>query len=68
MNMAPPTIQRPATYQDVLDAPPHLVAELIDGALHLQPRPRPRHSLAILRLGQTLMPFDLGPGPGGWRI
>ena len=28
-----------ATYQDVLDAPEHMVAELIRGALHLQPRP-----------------------------
>ena len=28
-----------ATYQDVLDAPENMVAELIRGALHLQPRP-----------------------------
>ena len=30
----------PATYQDVLDAPEHMVAELhAEGALHLHPRP-----------------------------
>jgi len=28
--------KRSATYQDVLDAPEHLVAELIDGELYLQ--------------------------------
>lgn len=68
MNVAHPTIIRPATYQDVLDAPPNTVAELIGGALHLQPRPRPKHSRSASRLGQALAPFDLGPGPGGWLI
>ena len=32
---------RRATYQDVLDAPAHRVAEIVDGALHLSPRPAP---------------------------
>ncbi|MYC33042.1 MAG: Uma2 family endonuclease, partial [Chloroflexi bacterium] len=31
--------ERPADYRDVLDAPAHMVAEIIDGALHTQPRP-----------------------------
>ena len=30
---------RRATYQDVLDAPEHLVAELIGGTLYTHPRP-----------------------------
>ncbi len=30
---------RPAIDQDVLDAPPHMIAEIINGALRLQPRP-----------------------------
>ena len=30
---------RPATYQDVIDAPPNMVAELANGRLHLHPRP-----------------------------
>ena len=59
-----------ATYLDVLDAPEHMVAELIDGALHLQPRPAFPHA----RAGSMLMievggPFDRGRGgPGGWWI
>ena len=32
---------RRATYQDVLDAPAHRVAEIIDGTLYTQPRPAP---------------------------
>ena len=28
-----------ATYQDVLDAPAHQVAEVVDGTLHTHPRP-----------------------------
>ena len=48
MNQHAPSVRRPATYQDVLDAPKHMVAELIEGALHLRgprlvtPGPVPR--------------------------
>ena len=61
---------RRATYQDVLDAPAHLVAEIIDGTLYTHPRPAPRHATATSRLGFELGgPFDRGRGgPGGWRI
>jgi Uma2 family endonuclease len=61
---------RPATYQDVLDAPEHMVAELIEGALHLQPRPATRHARAASTLGVEVgAPFDRGrDGPGGWWI
>ncbi|SEA63630.1 Uma2 family endonuclease [Rubrimonas cliftonensis] len=59
--------KRPATYQDVLDAPAHLVAELLDGALHLQPRPGARHARAASRLGVKLGGFD-DDGPGGWWL
>ena len=37
-----------ATYADVLAAPPHVVDELIDGALTLSPRPGPRHADAAV--------------------
>ena len=59
-----------ATYQDVLDAPAHRVAELVDGTLHTQPRPAMPHALASSRLGGELTgPFDRGRGgPGGWWI
>ena len=61
---------RRATYQDVLDAPPHMVAELIDGELHLQPRPANPHAEAGSILGMLLgPPFRLGRGgPGGWWL
>ena len=61
---------RRATYQDVLDAPAHLVAEIINGTLHTHPRPAPRHARAGARLISKLgPPFDEGDGgPGGWRI
>jgi len=71
MNKPLPKIQSPATYQDVLDAPPNMVAELVSGALHLQPRPAFRHGVAGSRLGTKInSQFDLGDGdgPGGWWI
>ena len=61
---------RRATYQDVLDAPPHEVAEVIAGTLHTHPRPAMRHAWASSILGGSLVnPFSRGcGGPGGWRI
>ena len=60
----------PATYQDILDAPEHLVAELIGGMLHTHPRPAPRHASAGAGLMRKLGPafHDGSGGPGGWRI
>ena len=61
---------RRATYQDVLDAPAHQVAEIVDGTLYTHPRPAPPHAVATSRLGGELAgPFDRGrAGPGGWWI
>ena len=58
-----------ATCQDVLDAPEHLVAEIIDGTLYTHPRPAPRHATAGAGLLGRLRPaFDRSDGgPGGWR-
>jgi hypothetical protein len=68
MNQHAPSVRRPATYQDVLDAPENMVAELIEGALHLHPRPASPHARASSALGVRVGgPFDSGPdGPGGW--
>ena len=56
-----------ATYQDVLDAPAHRVAEIIDGTLHLSPRPVPLQALASGTLHLTLaapsLSIDLPTGP-----
>ena len=58
-----------ATYEDVLNAPEHKVAEILDGELFLSPRPAPRHSVACSQLFGALVPFGDGhDGPGGWRI
>ena len=59
-----------ATYQDVLDAPAHQVAEIIDGTLYTHPRPAMPHALASSSLGDELVgPFGKGRGgPGGWWI
>ena len=59
-----------ATYQDLLDAPAHKVAEIIAGTLHTQPRPASRHAWASSIIGGELVnPFGRGrDGPGGWWI
>ncbi len=36
--------RKPATYADVLAAPAHVVAEVLDGELVQSPRPAPRHA------------------------
>jgi Uma2 family endonuclease len=62
--------RRRATYQDVLDAPRHQVAEIIGGELRLSPRPAGPHASVASTLGAELItPFKLGRnGPGGWII
>ena len=60
----------PATYEDLLAAPDHLVAELIDGTLYLSPRPTPLHQKSAGALaGELHNPFQRGRGgPGGWIL
>lgn len=66
----PGEAKRRATYQDVLDAPENVVAEVIDGELHTQPRPRMRHAIAASRLGAVLeVALDRGDrDPDGWVL
>ena len=59
-----------ATYQDVLDAPANRVAEIVDGALYVSPRPP-----ALLALAKTVLAATLGHAftrrhsdQGRWRI
>lgn len=68
--MAAEPLRRRASYEDVLDTPEHLVAEILDGALHTHPRPAGPHSEAASVLGMDLGgPFHRGRGgPGGWLI
>lgn len=59
-----------AVYRAVLEAPPHKVAEVLDGRLYLHPRPAPPHVVVGFSLGDELVsPFQKGRGgPGGWWI
>jgi Uma2 family endonuclease len=67
--MADPKRKR-AGYQDVLEAPDHMVAEVVEGELYLSPRPSKPHAFASSVLGGELGgPFGRGKGgPGGWII
>lgn len=62
--------RRRATYEDVLEAPADRVAQVINGRLHLHPRPALPHAAAASALGEELgPPFKRGRGgPGGWII
>ncbi len=59
-----------ATYQDILDAPEDVTAEIIYGALQTHPKPAPRHAHVGSSLGHEIVgPFHKGRGgPGGWLI
>ncbi|MFO0619408.1 MAG: Uma2 family endonuclease [Polyangiaceae bacterium] len=68
--MAGDAAKKRATYQDVLDAPPHHTAQILFGTLHVMPRPRARHAVATAALGA-----ELGAAfgrkrraPGGWVL
>ena len=67
---ARPGVTGRATYQDVLDAPPHRVAEIIEGTLYTNPRPAAPHALASSVLGRRVGSayHDKIGGPGGWWI
>ena len=59
-----------ATYQDVLDAPPHMVAEIVAGNLYTFSRPAMPHAKSSAGLMRSIgPPFESGNrGPGGWWI
>ena len=63
-------IRRPLTLLDPDDLPEDVVGEIIDGELHVHPRPDDPHGRAALELILTLgNPFHHGVGgPGGWVL
>jgi len=65
-----PPFDRPATYEDLVKLPDHLVAEIVDGELHASPKPAPAHAIAGASVGGLLKnPYSFGKGgPGGWWI
>ncbi len=65
--MTAPALRR-ATYEDVLNAPEHMIAEVIDGTLYTQARPAFAHGSTSMQLGSFInRPYRDGDGgPGGW--
>ncbi len=60
-----------ATYADLEALPPNVVGELLEGVLHVQPRPAAPHARAASKLGITIGgSYYRGgaQGPGGWII
>jgi Uma2 family endonuclease len=69
--MAKDPPKRPATYQDLLDLPEHVVGEIIDGELVVSPRPANPHTMVASVLGMDIGTAFMrggGAGPGGWVI
>jgi hypothetical protein len=64
------TTRRPASYQQILALPEHVVGEIVDGELHVSPRPASPHAFTNSGLSYELMgPFQRGRGgPGGWWL
>jgi len=63
-----PPLDRPATYDDLVQVPDNMVAEIVDGELHATPRPLLSHAHAGLSLGVLIgAAYQFGRGgPGGW--
>ena len=66
--------RRRATYEDLMQVPENMVAELIDGEVFASPRPAIPHALAASAIGGRLFDRFNGPrgggadAPGGWWI
>jgi Uma2 family endonuclease len=60
--------KRPATYEDLMALPEHMVGQLIDGELIAMPRPASPHTIAHSFLyGELYSGVQRGhTGPGGW--
>src|SRR4051794_22516034 len=60
----------PEVVEAYRSAPENVVAEILDGALSLMTRPKPRHARAATRLASALSSFhDREEGePGGWVV
>jgi Uma2 family endonuclease len=59
-----------ATYEDLFNIPENMTGEIIDGELHVTPRPSRDHVHSATSLGGEIVPlYQFGRGgPGGWII
>jgi len=69
--MTEPPRKRRATYQDVLDAPEGMTAEILEGELVLSPQPATPHAFTGTRMPADILGHYDGPPdgparPGGW--
>src|SRR5258708_460020 len=55
--------RKPATYEDLLRVPDHLIAEILDGELVTSPRPTLEHAGVIGNLH-----LEVGPSLGWWIL
>jgi len=63
--------QKQAGYEDVLAAPAHMVAEVLNGEVVLSPRPAYRHANATSAILAGVFPYARrsgDDGPSGWWI
>ncbi|MCP3065491.1 Uma2 family endonuclease [Myxococcus sp. K38C18041901] len=62
--------KRPATYEDLLALPEHVVGQIVDGELIVMPRPASPHAVThTALLAELFNPFHRGRGgPGGWWL
>jgi Uma2 family endonuclease len=63
-------LDRPATWDDLLDVPEDFIGEIVAGEIVATPRPANPHATVSSDLGGLLIgPFRFGVGgPGGWVI
>jgi Uma2 family endonuclease len=63
-----PPFDRPANYDDLLQQPDDLVAEILDGELHVTPRPTALAAGSAFTLGGMLRRASSAGDPDGWQI
>lgn len=63
------TMGRQPSYQDIVELPEHLVGQILDGELVVQPRPSGEHGMAAMGLAGALVgPFHVNPDGGWWLL
>ena len=68
--MSSKPVRKQATYDDILELPPHVTGQIVDGEMHVSPRPANPHASASSILGMDIgSAYQRGRGgPGGWWI